>query len=153
MIGRENKIYSVHVSEWRDVTGGSERQYAGNVRHQHKPNGQEVADDQHTKRQLHHFTVFGTDRQIGTILVRQRYAGRGLVRADGVDTSEDHYGACHGDKHEQQEEAVAHTEDGERKVVVIFNPVVAAAQETQGEGQDAHEETEDYCSIQSGTIH
>ena len=67
--------------------------------------------------------------------------------------SEDNHCASNGDADEEEEETVSHTEDGKGKVVIVLDPVVAAAQDAQGEGEDAHEQAEHHCTIQGGALH
>ena len=54
-------------------------------------------------------------------------------------TCENHHcpGDC--DHYEEEQKAVRHAEDGKREVVVVLDPVVAAAEEAEGEGEGACE--------------
>ena len=48
-----------------------------------------------------------------------------------MNTCENHDGASNGDKHEEEEEAVCHAEKGKGQVVIILDPMVAAAEEAE----------------------
>ena len=65
-----------------------------------------------------------------------------------MDPCEDDHRAGDGHKHEEEEEAVGHAEDGEGEVVVVFDPVVAAAQAAHGDGQGGHQLAEDDGAMQ-----
>ena len=71
---------------------------------------------------------------------------------DEVKLSEDNSGPGDHGEYKEQQEAVAHTEDGKGEVFLIFYPVVTAADTAKGDGEDGHEETEHTGCCQLGAV-
>ncbi len=65
--------------------------------------------------------------------MRERDPRGWLVGSKRVDTCEHHHCTCDGHNHEEEEETVRHAEDCEGKVIIIFDPVIEAAQTAEGQ--------------------
>ena len=148
------------VSQRWNVTGSSHRQKAGHVRHDCKAVRQNVTYHQHTKGKFNHRTLAGRGRCAeargcalqGGVRIREGDAGGRLVRPEGVDTSKHYHRASNGYEHEEEEEAVGYAEYGKWEVVVIFDPVIEAAEAASGNREDTHENTEYYSTMERPAI-
>lgn len=127
------------ISQRRNVASGTHCQYAGQVSHESKYDRQAIAQHQHPKGQLRHLAVLPCYCSIVYTCTRQRHIGWRLIGTNGVYACEDDDCASDGDKHEEEEKAVGHTEESKWEVIVISDPVIAAADEAQGYGEDTHQ--------------